>query len=267
MKSGFLLTIMSLGVVAFIVVAMVSAPPAEEEKNNDRIGIIGAMAIEVDTLIAETDVKEVREFGDTTYYSGTMHGRNVVIAQCGMGKVHAGTCAQIMITIFGAKYVINTGTAGALDDRLDIGDIVISTDAVQHDFDVTPLGYAKGEIPYTGKYSFEADSGMMELAVRAAAECAPEANVFQGRICTGDYFVNSDEQKTAITTQFGGLCCEMEGGAVAQVCYLNDTPFVIIRAMADKADGTLPPDYPAFERMAALRSASIVQYMVFQFTD
>ena len=266
MKSRSLLIITSLGVVALIIVAMVSAPPAEE-KSNDRIGIIGAMEIEVDTLIAATDVKEVREFGDTTHYSGIMHGRNVVIAQCGMGKVHAGTCAQIMITIFGAKYVINTGTAGSLDDRLDIGDLVISTDAVQHDFDASPIGYEKGEIPYTGKYSFEADSKLIELAERAAAECAPEVNVMQGRICSGDQFINSDEQKTAITTQFGGLCCEMEGGAVAQTCYLNDTPFVIIRAMADKADGTLPPDYPAFERMAALRCASIVQYMVFQFTD
>ena len=266
MKSGFLPIIMSLGVVAFIVVAMVAAPPAEE-KSNDRIGIIGAMEVEVNTLIAATDVKEIREIGDTTYYSGTMNGRNVVIAQCGMGKVHAGVCAQNMITLFDAKYVINTGTSGSLDDRLDIGDLVISTDAVQHDFDASPLGYEKGEIPYTGKYSFEADSGMIELAVRAAAECAPEVNVMQGRICSGDQFINSEEQKTAITTQFGGLCCEMEGGAVAQVCYLNHTPFVIIRAMADKADGTLPPDYPAFERMAALRSASIVEYMVFQFPD
>ncbi len=269
MKAVSLFTVMTLGVVAFVIIAMAVAPHAEE-RSNDRIGIIGAMEVEVNTLIEATDVEEVREICGTSYYSGTMNGRNVVIAQCGMGKVNAGICAQMMITEFNVKYVINSGTAGALDDRLEIGDIVISTDAVQHDFDVSPLNpseYDKGEIPYTGKYSFEADSGLIELAVRAAAECAPEVNMMQGRICTGDQFINSDEQKNAITSQFGGLCCEMEGGAIAQVCYLNDTPFVIIRAMADKADGTLPPDYSEFEKMAAQRSASIVQYMVFQFPE
>ena len=267
MKGGSVLIIMSLAVVAFVAVSIAVGIPADEERNNDRIGIIGAMEVEVNTLIEATDVKEIRQIGDTFYYSGTMNGRNVVIAQCGMGKVHAGICAQMMITEFDAKYVINTGTAGALDAGLDIGDLVISTDAVQHDFDVTtlPPGYERGEIPYTGKYSFEADSGLMQLAVRAAAECAPEVNMMQGRICSGDQFINSIAQKDEIIANFGGLCCEMEGGAIAQVCYLNDVPFVIIRAMADKADGTLPPDYSEFERQAALRSASIVQYMVFQF--
>ena len=268
MKSGLLPIVMALGVVALVAVAMVSAPPAEQ-KDNDRIGIIGAMEVEVDKLISQTEVKEIKVICDVTYYSGTMYGRNVVIAQCGMGKVNAGICAMVMITDFNAKYIINTGTSGSLDDRLEIGDIVISTDAVQHDFDVTPLGeeYEKGEIPYTGKYSFEADANLIQRATKAVEECIPDVNVMQGRICSGDQFIDSIEAKTAITSQFGGLCCEMEGGAIAQVCYLNDVPFVIIRAVADTADGNLPPDYNEFERQAALRCATVIEYMIEHFSE
>ena len=266
MKSGFLPIVMALGVVALVAVAMVSAPPAQE-KNNDRIGIIGAMQVEVDKLISQTEVEEILVVNDTVYYSGTMYGRNVVIAQCGMGKVNAGICAMVMITDFNAKYIINTGTSGSLDDRLEIGDMVISTDAVQHDFDATPIGYEKGEIPYTGKYSFEADPGLIQRATKAVEECIPDVNMLQGRICSGDQFIDSIEAKTAITSQFGGLCCEMEGGAIAHVCYLNDVPFVIIRAVADTADGNLPPDYDEFEKMAALRCAAVIEYMVEHFSE
>ena len=265
MKSGFLPIIMALGVVALVTVAVVTAPPAEE-RNNDRIGIIGAMEVEVNELISQTEVKETRVVCDITYYSGIMYGRNVVIAQCGMGKVNAGMCALTMISDFDAKYIINTGTSGSLDDRLEIGDMIISTDAVQHDFDASPIDFEKGEIPYTGKYSFEADEKLIQLATKAAGECIPDVNLLHGRVCSGDQFINSVEAKNAITEQFGGLCCEMEGGAIAQVCYLSDTPFVIIRAVADTADGDLPEDYYEFEKLAALRCAAVLEYMVEHFS-
>ncbi len=158
--------------------------------------------------------------------------------------------------------IINTGVAGSLDAAIDIGDIVVSTDAVQHDFDLTPLGYAPGELDGLGSPSLPADETMRRSAVKAVGECAPEVHVFEGRVCTGDQFISSAEQKEAILSQFGGLCCEMEGGAIAQICCQNNVPFVIIRAISDKADGSAEMNYTEFEQAAAIRCAAITRYMV-----
>ena len=148
----------------------------------------------------------------------------MIIVKCGVGKVNAGICAQLLIQNFGVDKVINTGVAGSLDADIDIGDIVVSSEAVQHDFDLTPLGYAPGETDVDGIVAFPADESMVKDAVNAVKEAAPEINVFEGRICTGDQFIASKEKKEYIISTFGGLCCEMEGGAIAQACYLNDTP-------------------------------------------
>jgi len=191
-----------------------------------------------------------------------LKGKNVVIVKCGMGKVNAGICAQTLISEFGCTAVINTGVAGSLDERLDIGDMVVSVDAVQHDFDVTYLGFERGEIPYTGLYAFPADEALRALAVEAVKESAPEVQVFEGRVCSGDQFISTDGQKETITSNFGGLCCEMEGGAIAQVCYLSHTPYVVLRAISDKVGETEYMDYTVFEAQAAARCAGIVRYMI-----
>ena len=193
------------------------------------------------------------------FCEGKIGGKNVVIVKCGMGKVNSGVCANTLINDYGCTKIINTGVAGSLDNKIDI---VVSTDAVQHDFNVTYLGFKRGEVPYTGLYAFTADNTMRAAAVKAEKECAPEIHVFEGRVCSGDQFISTAEQRDTITSNFGGLCCEMEGGAIAQVCYLNNVPFVIIRAISDKPNETEFVDYTVFEAQAAVRCANIVIYMV-----
>ena len=179
-----------------------------------------------------------------------------------MGKVNAGICAHTLIQKYGCTKIINTGVAGSLDNRIDIGDIVVSTEAVQHDFDVSIIGFQKGEIPYTGLVAFPSDPALHDEAVKAVKATAPEINVFEGRVCSGDQFIASSEQKNKILETFGGLCCEMEGGAIAQVCYLNHTPYVILRAISDKADHSEEMSFEQFAETAAKRCAAIVHMMV-----
>ena len=256
------------GVIAIVAAAVVLTAacvhvvenPSDEEP--ERIGIIGAMNDEVASLKETMKKDRTETVAGMEFFLGKIGKCDVVVAQCGMGKVNAGTCAQILITKFNVKAVINTGVAGSLDNVLDIGDFVVSTDAVQHDFDVTPIGFDKGEIPYTGKISFEADKGLREKIVGAIHECCPDVAVHEGRVCSGDQFISSPEQRDAITNSHGGLCSEMEGAAVAQVCYLNGVPFVIVRAISDKADGSAHMDYGEFEKQAAERSAQALIHLL-----
>ena len=228
----------------------------------DAIGIIGAMEVEVASLKDAMTISSTQTIADMEFCEGTLDGKAVVVVQCGMGKVNAGICAHTLINDFGCTRIINTGVAGSLDNAIDIGDIVVSTDAVQHDFDVTPIGFERGEIPYTGLYAFPADETLRALAVSAVRASAPEIHVFEGRVCSGDQFIASREQKETILANFGGECCEMEGGAIAHACYLNNTPFVIIRAISDKADDSEEVSFKEFEEAAAERCAAIVRYMV-----
>ena len=234
----------------------------EADKKTEVTGIIGAMDEEVDSLKMEVKDAKISTAAGMEFCEGTLDGENVVIVKCGIGKVNAGTCAQLLINAFGAKRIINTGVAGSLDASIDIGDIVVSTDAVQYDFDLTPLGYAPGELDGIGTPSLAADESMRASAVNAVRCCAPEVQVFEGRVCTGDQFVSSSEQKKKIIDGFGGLCCEMEGGAIAQICRQNDVPFVIIRAISDKADGSAEVSFTEFLKTAAVRCAAITRYMV-----
>jgi len=226
------------------------------------IGIIGAMDVEVTSLKEAANISKTTTIAAMEFCEGTLGGKNVVIVKCGMGKVNAGVCANTLINDFHCTKIINTGVAGSLDNQIDIGDIVVSVDAVQHDFNVEAIGFAKGEIPYTGLYAFPADEAMRAAAVKAVQEAAPEVHAFEGRICSGDQFISTKEQKETIISNFGGMCCEMEGAAIAQACYLNDTPYVVIRAISDKPDETEIVEYQAFEAEAAAHCADIVQYMV-----
>ena len=197
-----------------------------------RIGIIGAMDEEVELLRREAAAETPVRIADMDFCEGVFDGRPVVIAKCGVGKVNAAICAQIMITRFQVSHIINTGVAGSLDTRVRIGDLVISTDAVQHDMDVTALG------------------------------CGADIGIFEGRVCSGDQFIASRAQKEDIKKTFDGLCCEMEGAAIAQVCHLNHTPWVILRAISDCADDSEEISFNLFAKSAAQTSARIVRAFV-----
>ena len=234
----------------------------QKSETEGKTGIIGAMDEEVDALKQKVSNPKITDIAGMEFCEGTLDGAEVVVVKCKIGKVNAGTCAQLLINEFGVDRVINTGVAGSLDASIDIGDFVVSTDAVQHDFDLSPIGYAKGELDGLGSASIPADDAMRQNAVAAIKQCAPQVHIFEGRVCTGDQFISSDEQKNRIVSEFGGLCCEMEGGAIAQICYQNDVPFVIIRAISDKADDSAHMDYAEFEKEAAERCTQIVHYMV-----
>ncbi len=247
---------------AMLLVLVLGGCSTPGESTSEKIGIIGAMEEEVAFLKdALTDSKTTTIAG-MEFCEGKMENVNVVVVQCGMGKVNAGICANILINQFDCSKIINTGVAGSLENQINIGDIVVSVDACQHDFTVEAIGFEKGEIPYTGLYAFPADETMRKKAVEAVHTAVPDVQVFEGRICTGDQFISSKEQKELIKSNFGGLCCEMEGGAIAQACYLNDTPFVIIRAISDKADESEEINYEIFKKEAAEHCACVVRYMI-----
>ena len=252
---------------AILIISMLIFPGCAKnetvhETGKEKIGIIGAMDVEVNSLKDDANITKTTESAAMEFCEGTLGKKDVVIVKCGMGKVNAGICANTLINDFGCTRIINTGVAGSLDNQIDIGDFVVSTDAVQHDFDVEAIGFKKGEIPYTGLYAFPADETMRAAAVKAVKDTSPDNHVFEGRVCSGDQFITTKEQKEKIISNFGGMCCEMEGAAIAQTCYLKKTPFVVIRAISDKPDETEIVEYKDFEAKAAAKCAKIVKNMV-----
>ena len=227
-----------------------------------KIGIIGAMDLEVESLKAEMSVSKVEKKAGMEFFEGSLNGADVVIVRCGIGKVNAALSAQVLADLFHVTHIINTGVAGSLNAKLDIGDILISTDALQHDMDVTALGYRPGEIPQLGRLEFPADKRMADLAKAACEKVNPDIHAELGRVVSGDQFISSKEVKNRLIELFAGDCAEMEGAAIAQVAYLNGIPFVIIRAISDKADDSSEMDYPTFEAAAAKHSAALVKEMV-----
>lgn len=227
-----------------------------------KIGIIGAMELEVETLKSRMTVKQTIKKAGMEFFEGTLSNVDVVIVRSGIGKVNAGICVQILVDLFQITHVINTGVAGSLKAEINIGDIVISTDALYHDMDATIFGYALGEVPQLGTRSFPADSTMQKIAVASCKEVNPDIQVFSGRIVSGDQFISSREVKDTITKNFEGFCTEMEGAAIAHGAFLNEIPFVVIRAISDKADDSAEEDYPTFERKAAGHCAKLVEHMI-----
>lgn len=227
-----------------------------------KIGIIGAMVEEVSELKASLQDAKVTKIARMEFCEGSFGNTDVVVVQSGIGKVNAAACAQILINHFGVTHVMNTGVAGSLNSKIDIGDIVVSTDAMYHDVDATIFGYAKGEVPQVGTASFVADEMLRKAAVEAVKEAAPDIHVFEGRVVSGDQFISSREVKNHIRDTFQGDCTEMEGAAIAQVAYINEVPFVIIRAISDKADDSGQEAYDVFEKKAAMHGAHVVEYMI-----
>ena len=199
-----------------------------------------------------------------SFFEGKWNGNDVVVVRSGIGKVNAAVCAQILADTFHAEAIINTGIAGSLKNEINIGDIVLSTDAIQHDMDAQGFGYAPGVIPQMEVSDFQADEKLIELAKKCCAEVCPDIQVFTGRVVSGDQFISDKKKKEWLSSQFEGLCAEMEGAAIAQAAYLNHVPFLIIRAISDKADDSATMDYPEFEAMAAENSVKLLADIVRQ---
>jgi len=228
----------------------------------EKIGIIGAMELEVETLKSKLKDVKITKKAEMDFYEGKLNGADVVVVRCGIGKVNAALCVQILADLFHITHVINTGVAGSLNAALDIGDILISKDAIHHDMDVTIFGYRPGEVPQLGRLEFEADPALMGLAKSSCERVCPDIHAIYGRVVSGDQFISDGAVKDKLINTFHGDCAEMEGASIAHGAYLNSIPFVIIRAISDKADGSAEMDYPTFEKAAAENSARLVEDMV-----
>jgi adenosylhomocysteine nucleosidase len=222
-----------------------------------KLGIIGAMDMEVEILVAALENKKEQAIAGSKFYEGSLKGLDAVVVQCGIGKVNAAMCAQIMCSAFGVTHLVNTGVAGSLCNELDIGDILVSVDAMHHDFDCSPVGYVPGKIPGLDVLAFPADEKLSVLAFEAAEQVNP-GHTKTGRVASGDQFIAGKEIKEKIIAVTDAKCTEMEGAAIAQVAYRNGVPFVVLRAISDKADDSAEMDYPTFERIAADRCAKVV---------
>ena len=223
-----------------------------------KIGIIGAMESEVIKLYSQMTDREEIKLKAWTFYTGRLSGTDVVIVRSGIGKVNMAACTQALIDEFDVDCVMNTGIAGSLESKIDIGDIVISDDCIQHDMDAVAFGYKLGVIPQMKCSTFKADDELKKLAVETCKKVNPDINVFTGRVLSGDVFVADQAKKDFLVSEFAGTCTEMEGAAMAQVAYMNKLPFVVIRAISDKADNSAKVDYPTFEKKAIEHMVNLV---------
>ena len=227
-----------------------------------KIGIIGAMKAETEYLIRRMENRTDCEYAGRVFHTGNLAGIDCVVVMCGVGKVNAAVCTQILVDRFQVTHLINTGVAGSLNNEINIGDIVISEKAVYHDMDAVNFGYAYGEIPSMGVKEFKADPALALAAEEAVRKAAPQISVFRGTVATGDQFIREKEKKTWIRETFGADCTEMEGTAIAHTAWLNDIPFVIVRAISDKADESVSVSYDEFESRAAEHCARMIMNML-----
>lgn len=223
---------------------------------SDIIGIIAAMDSEIAAIKNEMTDKTVETVSGIEFVKGTLCGKNAVVAKCGIGKVFAAICAQTMILKYSPALVINTGVGGSLSEKLSIGDIAVASDVVQHDMDTSPLGDPVGLVSGINIVHFPADIVAVEFISAAAKSLG--INCVQGTIASGDQFIASREKKNYIKDNFGAIACEMEGAAIGHVCYVNVTPFAVIRAISDTADDSSHMDYGEFLKLAADRSFKVV---------
>ncbi|MBR2594952.1 MAG: 5'-methylthioadenosine/adenosylhomocysteine nucleosidase [Solobacterium sp.] len=230
-----------------------------------KIGLIGAMHDEIAALKNEMMITGTKTVARMEFTEGSIGNTEVVAVQSGIGKVNAAICAQILIDHFGVTHIINSGIAGSLNNVLNIGDFVVSTDVVHHDFDTTVFGYQPGEVSQLGTASFPADEDLRKKLAAAIRQAAPDINMLEGRVASGDQFISDAARKQWIRDTFHADCCEMEGSAIAQTAWINNVPFVIVRAISDKADGSDLMDYIAFESAAARHSADMLIAVLKQF--
>ncbi|EYE88429.1 S-adenosylhomocysteine nucleosidase [Fervidicella metallireducens AeB] len=225
------------------------------------IGIIGAMEEEVQAIKEEMAVDRIEKKAGLEFYMGKFLGKEVVVVRSGIGKVNAAICTQILIDDFNVDMVINTGIAGGVNININPGDVVISTDLVHHDVDATAFGYDIGQVPRLESFSFKADERLVEIAINAA-EKMDKFKVFKGRIISGDQFIANHEKITFFREKFDAFAVEMEGAAIGHACFMNNIPFVVIRSISDKADGSAQMDYQTFQNIAISNSIGILKNMI-----
>lgn len=223
------------------------------------LAIMSAMDVEIERYLETCTLHDATRRAGLTFHEAEWHGHDLVLVRSGVGKVNAALCTQILIDIFGADAVICTGSAGALTASLDIGDVVVASDCVQHDVLVEFLGLARGEIPFADHRFFETDPVLRRRALEVSL---PDHTIVEGRVLTGDTFVEDETYRENIRGDLDGQCVEMEGAAVGQVCTMNDVPYVVVRAISDRADGTSDVDFEAFLREAAHSSSQIVLHLL-----
>ena len=224
------------------------------------IGIIGAMEPEVNALIKRLENRSEETVSGVTFHSGSISGKGVVVARCGIGKVFAAICAEIMILKYSPEVIVNTGVGGALASGIGTGDVVIADKLCQHDMDTSAIGDPKGLVSGINVIYFEADK--KAIAVLESAAKTLGLNSLVGTVASGDKFVASKEEKDRILSDFGASACEMEGAAIAHVCYVNSTPFAVVRAISDSADGEATMDYPTFLPIAATNSTKMTLSLI-----
>ena len=224
------------------------------------IGIIGAMDPEIEAITAALKDKKTESVMGITFHTGIFEEKNIVIAKCGIGKVFAAMCAQTMILKYSPSLIINTGVGGALAPDLKTGDIIIAESLCQHDMDTSAIGDPVGLVSGINTIYFNADRRAVEILLAAAKELGLTAR--GGRVATGDKFIASKAEKERITSYFSADACEMEGCAIAQVAYVNNTPFAVVRAISDSADGEATMDYPTFLPIAAQNSQMLTRALI-----
>lgn len=222
-----------------------------------RVGIIGAMQIEVEGLKSLMENPQISKSGGILYYSGKINGIKCVVAEAGVGKVNAAVCAQTMILKYTPDMIVNIGVAGGLDDKLKTGDVAVADFVVEHDMDTTPIGDPAGFITGLNKIMMECDSDITNKLYNSALKKSG-INVIKGVIASGDQFIAGQEQRERIKKNFNAIAAEMEGAAIGHVCMMSDIPFGVIRVISDGANEESYVDFPVFAKQAAAKSIDIV---------
>ncbi len=226
------------------------------------LGVICAMENEARLLIEAMENREEKEYAGCVFHVGTLCGAPAVAVRCGIGKVNAARITQTLIDRFSPRCVVNSGIAGGVGEGLRVGDIVIGEGLVQHDFDVTAFGYARGYVfegPKDRPTVFRSDPALAQALAAAASAAAPDRGVRMGIIASGDVFVAKAETKKELRDLFGATAAEMEGAAVAQTAHYAGVPFAVLRVISDLADGGAPDSYESFEDETAFLSAEIIK--------
>lgn len=225
------------------------------------LGIIGAMSEELEILLKEMQLEKKERKARMEFNYGTLWGKKVVAVVCGIGKVNAAVCAQILATDYKVDTIINVGIAGGIGENIYPGDLVIANSLVQHDMDTTAFGDKVGQIPRLDTFDFKCDEKLVKLAFECSQKVTDHKS-FMGRIATGDQFIADVEKIRWLNSEFQAIACEMEGGSIAHVCYLNSIPFVVIRSISDNANNGAHMDFEKFTSIAVKNSTNILREMI-----
>ncbi|EOR24414.1 5'-methylthioadenosine/S-adenosylhomocysteine nucleosidase [Clostridium sartagoforme AAU1] len=225
------------------------------------LGVISAMTEELELLLKDMSIQEETKKANMTFYRGTLENKNIIAVVCGIGKVNAAICTQILISEYNVSSIINVGVAGGIGKNIYPGDVVVGKDLVQHDMDTTVFGDPHGQIPRLDTFDFKCNDILVKAALSACEEIK-EINTFSGRIVSGDQFISSIEKIQWFEKEFNAIACEMEGASIAHVCYLNNIPCVVIRSISDNANNGAHMDYEKFIPIAVRNSTIILKSML-----